>query len=235
MSPDSGTAIPILWNDDSAVAVNKLSGLLVHNSRYAGPKERSLRQMLGAQLGRPVYPLHRLDRPTSGVVLFAFEQIKVQAWQQRLTHDSTENIYLALVRGHVTESVRIDHPLKFGDIRKAACSEVIPLAISAVERCSLVQVRLYTGRKHQVRRRLAHISHPLVGDTTHGKGEINRHYRATYDLWRLALHAWQLNITHPFTEERLSLRANLPPELKRVLSTLFPKDVLLRHMLTAVE
>ncbi len=226
MNLDSEIAIPILWKDDSVIAVNKLSGLLVHNSRYAGPKERSLRQMLGAQLGRSVYPLHRLDRPTSGVVLFAFEQIKVQAWQHQLTQDSTEKIYLALVRGHVAESVRIDHPLKFGDTGKAACSEVIPLAKSAVERCSLIQVRLYTGRKHQVRRHLAHISHPLVGDTAYGKGEINRYYRATYDLWRLALHAWQLNITHPFTEEQLSLRANLPPELKRVFSTLFPKDVL---------
>ena len=218
MSP----SIEILWQDDTALAVNKASGLLVHNSRYAGPREYSLRQMLGAQLGQPVYPLHRLDRPTSGVILFVKERRWARPWQDRLASALTEKIYLALVRGRLTAPVTIDHPLKEGDVRREARSHVAPLLSSTFERCSLLQVRIETGRRHQVRRHLAHISHPIIGDTAYGKGDINRHYRAQYDLRRLALHAWRLDISHPLTDERLHLCAPLPADLRSPLILLFP-------------
>lgn len=214
--------VEILWQDESAVAVNKPSGVLVHNSRYAGPKELSLRQMLGVRLDHPVYPLHRLDRPTSGVVLFVKGRQWARPWQAQLAAPSTEKIYLALVRGRLSAAVTIDHPLKEGDVRREARSQVAPLLISPVERCSLVQVRIETGRKHQVRRHLAHISHPIVGDTAYGKGDINRHYRANYDLRRLALHAWRLHITHPLTVAPISLLAPAPADLLGPWQALFP-------------
>ncbi len=212
----------ILWQDETALAVNKPSGLLVHNSRYAGPKEYSLRQMLGEQLGHSVYPLHRLDRPTSGVLLFVKQRHLAKSWQDQLALSSTRKTYLALVRGRFTAPVIIDHPLKEGDVRREARSQAAPLLSSLVERCSLVQVQIETGRKHQVRRHLAHISHPIIGDTTYGKGDINRHYRVQYDLWRLALHAWRLDIIHPGTDECLHLCAPLPNDLLSPLSLLFP-------------
>lgn len=215
--------IDILWHDDTAVAVNKPSGLLVHNSHFAGPKERSLRQITGEQLDRRLYPVHRLDRPTSGVLLFAVEREFARAWHEQLAHESSEKYYLALVRGHLEAAVLIDHPISDGDKRREARSQVTPLLQSPIERCSLVQVRLDTGRKHQARRHLNHISHPVIGDTTHGKGDINRHYRAEYDLHRLALHAWRLHIDHPLTGERLHLHAPLPADLTAIFSRLFPE------------
>ncbi len=221
---ETNTQIEILWQDETALAVNKASGLLVHNSRYAGPKEHSLRQMVGEQIGWPVYPLHRLDRPTSGVVLFVKQRHWASRWQDQLALSSTKKIYLALVRGHLTIPATIDHSLKEGDVRREARSQVIPLLNSSVERCSLVQVQIETGRRHQVRRHLAHISHPIIGDTTYGKGDINRHYRAQYDLWRLALHAWKLDIRHPLTDGLLRLNAPLPVDLQSPLISLFPTD-----------
>lgn len=217
-------SIEILWQDDTALAVNKPSGLLVHNSHYAGPKEYSLRQMVGEQFRQPVYPIHRLDRPTSGVLIFVKQRRWANPWQDQLTSSPTEKIYLALVRGRLTAPVIIDHPLKEGDTRREARSHAAPLFSSPIERCSLVQVRTETGRKHQVRRHLAHISHPIIGDSTYGKGDINRHYRAQYDLRRLALHAWRLDIHHPLTNECLRLCAPVPADLHSPLSLLFPTD-----------
>ncbi len=214
--------IEILWQDGTALAVNKPSGLLVHNSRYAGPKEVSLRQIVGDQLGQPVYPVHRLDRPTSGVLLFVKERHWAQPWHDALTSSSSQKTYLALVRGHLTEPVMIDHAITQGEVRREARSQVSPLLPSPVERCSLVQVQIDTGRKHQVRRHLNHISHPIIGDTTYGKGAINRQYRTDYDLWRLALHAWRLDIIHPETGEALHLAAPVPTDLLSPLMALFP-------------
>lgn len=214
--------IDILWHDDTAVAVNKPCGLLVHNSHFAGPKEHSLRQILGEQLDWRLYPVHRLDRPTSGVLLFTVEREFARPWHEQLGGETSKKYYLALVRGHLGAPVLIDHPIREGEKSREARSLVTPLLQSPVERCSLVQVRLDTGRKHQARRHLGHISHPVIGDTTHGKGAINRFYRAEYELCRLALHAWRLHIDHPLTGERLHVRAPLPADLALPLARLFP-------------
>jgi tRNA pseudouridine65 synthase len=220
----------ILWQDDTALAVNKPSGLLVHNSYFAGPKEYSLRQMVGDQLGQQVYPVHRLDRPTSGVLIFVKQRQWAQPWHEQLTSVSSQKTYLALVRGHLTASAIIDHPIKEGDVRREARSHVAPLLSSSVDRCSLVQVQIETGRKHQVRRHLNHISHPIIGDTTYGQGAINRQYRAQYDLLRLALHAWRLDIIHPETNETLRLFASIPADLLSPLKSLFSAEDLSRIM-----
>ena len=217
-------SLDILWQDESAVAVNKPSGLLVHNSRWAGPKERSLRQILADQIGGPVYVVHRLDRPTSGALLFARSREAARAWHEALAASETVKIYLALVRGHLSEPVMVDHAFKVDGKLRDARSQVTPLLNSSVERCALVAVRLFTGRRHQARRHLKHISHPVLGDTTHGQGSLNRYYRAEYGLHRLALHAWRLNVRHPLRDEQVQIEAPIPEDLTSVLRRLFPGE-----------
>lgn len=222
----------ILWQDDTAVVVSKPSGILVHNSAYSGPRELSLRQSLRAYLGEVVNPVHRLDRGASGVVLFARggegTPGAARAWQAAWASPDTEKCYLALVRGRLALPVEVDHPIRedrrggTGIRERPARSLVTPVADSPVARCSLVRVRLFTGRKHQVRRHLKHLSHPIVGDTTWGKGDVNRWFREHHGLHRLALHAETVTVFHPTSGERLRWTAPLPEGLSRVLAELFP-------------
>jgi tRNA pseudouridine65 synthase len=217
--------VSILWRDETAVAVNKPAGLLVHNSKWAGPKETSLRQIVARQLGQQTFPVHRLDRPTSGVLLYALSSEAARRWHEQLRRPDTVKRYLALARGRIDEPVTIDRPLKEGKTPRPAVTHITPLAYQPEEDVTLVVARIETGRRHQIRRHLSRIAHQLIGDTTYGKGRINRYFRQAYDLHRLFLHAWTLDIVHPYTEQPLHLRAELPPELQRVLQQLFPAGV----------
>jgi len=183
----------VLFEDDDVIVIDKPSGQLVHNNpSYAGKQERSVRQDLGRALGRRVYPVHRLDRATSGVLLFAKETDVVERWQQRLA--TAEKRYVALVRGRHLDDLTLDHPVKTeSGERKPAQTSFSLLASSTTERCALVGATLHTGRRHQIRQHLKHLSHPIVGDTTYGKGDVNRHFRGLH-LSRLALHAVALHI-----------------------------------------
>lgn len=215
--------LAILWSDDTAVAVSKPSGLLVHNSAFAGPRERSLRGLLGAQLGRRVFPVNRLDRGASGVVLFARETAHAAAWQACLAEPSTEKLYVALVRGRLDQPAEVDSPVPDEDGRPhAAQSVVVPLGVSTVDRCSLVGVRLLTGRHHQARRHLRHLGHAVLGDSTYGNSVANREYQARYGLARLALHAAELRVIPPGLTAPVVIRADLPGDLAAVLRQLFP-------------
>ena len=216
-------AIPVLWQDDTAVAVNKPAGLLVHNSKWAGPKETSLRQLAARQLGRQTYPIHRLDRPTSGVLLYALSSEAARRWHDQLRQPDTRKTYLALARGRIDAPMTIALPLKEGDTPRPAVTHIRPLGYNAEEDVTLVTARIETGRRHQIRRHLSRVAHQIIGDTTYGKGRINRHFRERYRLHRLFLHAWALDITHPYTGERLHLEAGIPAELLQVLSQLFPE------------
>ncbi len=214
--------IEILWEDATAIAVNKPAGLLVHNSKWAGPKETSLRQLAARQIGRQVYPIHRLDRPTSGILLYALSREAARLWHDQLAQADTRKTYLALARGWLAGSMTVDHPLKSGSARRPALTHFQPLHYSQTEHVTLVLAMPRTGRQHQIRRHLARCAHQIIGDTTYGKGRINRHFRQTYDLHRLFLHALALDITHPLTGQRLQLRADLPPELLTPARQLFP-------------
>jgi tRNA pseudouridine65 synthase len=184
----------VLTTVDDAVFVEKPSGQLVHNSVWAGPRERTLVHDVKDALGDGLHPVHRLDRGASGIVLFArAEGDGVARWQRAL--EDSRKIYLAVVRGHVGGAVDIDHAIVNEDgASKDARSRVEPIENSAVERCALVSVELFSGRHHQARRHLKHISHPILGDATHGKGALNRDFAARYALARLALHAWVLEV-----------------------------------------
>jgi tRNA pseudouridine65 synthase len=214
-------ALTILARADGAIVVDKPSGQLVHNSAWAGPRERSLVDDVRACEGADRHPVNRIDRGASGLVVFA-DAAHVSAWQRAL--DDGDKRYLAVVRGTVRDAVDVDHAIVDEETRVArdARSRVVPLARarSGEQPVSLVEVRLFTGRKHQARRHLKHIAHPVIGDANHGKGPINRAFAERHGLGRLMLHAWSLTCAR---DDGVALDVRAPPtgEFARVLSALF--------------
>lgn len=213
-------AIDLLFVDDAVVVANKPSGLLVHRG-WADDDDVALfrvRDMLGAH----VHLVHRLDRGTSGVLLFARTREAAAVLGRALEAGRVEKSYLALVRGTPPDEGVIDHPIprREDGERVAAVTRFRRLARSPVDRCSLVLAQPETGRLHQVRRHFHHISHPIIGDVNYGSGAINRQYRARYGLHRLALHARSIAFDHPTTGERIVATAPTPDDLSRVLQAL---------------
>ena len=213
-----------LFVDDHLVVVNKPSGLLVHRG-WANDDDVAMfrvRDMLGAH----VYPVHRLDRGTSGALVFARTREAAATLTASFESRQVDKRYLALVRGEPAASGTIDHPIP-QERRKGRRAPRVPavthyrlVARSTVDRCSLVLALPETGRGHQVRRHLRHLGHPLVGDVNYGRGEINRRYRAEYGLHRLALHALSIAFDHPVTGARVAVTASMPDDLGLALERL---------------
>lgn len=203
--------LPELHRDDWLWIVNKPSGLLVHRG---WGRERVTALSLGSSAtGRYLYPVHRLDRATSGALVFAFDAETTRLMQGALQSARSSKVYLALVRGIAPERALIDHPLAKSKQHEKRPAVTAIERIGTFERYSLVRARPLTGRLHQIRRHLKFISHPLIGDTKYGKGEHNRIFRERFALNRLALHAVQLRLEHPVTKEPLLVRAPLPHDL----------------------
>jgi tRNA pseudouridine65 synthase len=213
-------SIDLLFVDGAVVVANKPSGLLVHRG-WADDDDVALFRVRD-MLGEHVHAVHRLDRGTSGALLFARTREAAATLGRALDAGRVEKSYLALVRGTPPEEGVIDHPVprSEGGERVAAVTRFRRLARSLVDRCSLVLAQPETGRLHQIRRHFHHISHPIVGDVNHGSGEINRHYRARYGLHRLALHARSIAFDHPTTGERIVASAPVPDDLSRALEAL---------------
>ena len=210
----------VLYRDSELLAVAKAPGELVHNSAYAGPKEISLRERVIALEGHPVFPVHRLDRGTSGIVWFARTREAVAPLSLLLA--ASHKRYIALVRGHFFGAAWVDHPLTDDrGVSQPAQSSLRELARSEVERVSAVEVMLVTGRTHQVRRHCKHLSHPLLGDVKYGKGPFNRLARDTYGLSHLALHAARVDVT--LKQRRVTILAPPPPALASACAALFPR------------
>lgn len=227
--------LPIIYCDDAIVAVNKPSGLLVHRSAIDRHETRFAVQTLRDQLGKRVYPVHRLDKPTSGVLLFAFSPEMTQKiaanWQ------AVEKRYLAITRGKVSETV-LNHPVrtitesgkeKIQDAETAFTPLItaqLPISFGkrAVEfnytQFSLLEAMPKTGRKHQIRKHLKHLNHPIVGDTRYGRGEINRYFREHYQLNRLMLHCQSMRLSHPLSGKMLALYAPLDSHWYRLLGAM---------------
>jgi tRNA pseudouridine65 synthase len=212
--------ISILFLDAHIVVANKPSGLLVHRG-WDNDDDVAMFRVRDA-IGQHVHPLHRLDRGTSGALLFARSRETAATLSRAFEEGRVEKHYLALVRGVPPESGTIDHaiPKNEGGPRVRAVTRFRRLARSTVDRCSLVLALPETGRLHQVRRHLRHIDHPLIGDVRHGSGVINRWYRAEYALRRLALHASFLAFEHPVTAARVEVSAPVPEDLASVLALL---------------
>ncbi|HEY3495802.1 MAG TPA: pseudouridine synthase [Polyangiaceae bacterium] len=213
-------AIDLLYVDGEVVVANKPSGLLVHRG-WGKDADVALFRVRDA-LGEHVHPLHRLDRGTSGALLFARTRAALTLLGRQFESHSVEKSYLALVRGKPAAGGTIDYPIPRTEDgpRVPAITHFSVLAHSSVDRCSLVLAVPETGRLHQIRRHLRHLGHPLIGDVKYGSGEINRHYRAEYALHRLALHAFSLAFIHPSNGERVSVQAPVPTDLSSALERL---------------
>lgn len=208
----------VLFRDTALLVVNKPSGLITHRG-WANDADNALRRAR-AIAEQYVYPVHRLDRGTSGVLLFALGKDVAGLLGEQLRAGGFRKHYLALVRGIPAEHVEVDHALAKtpGEERKPAQTSV--LRLGTFERYSLVEARPHTGRPHQVRRHLKHLSHPVLGDTRFGNGEHNRACRTRFALHRLALHAAKLSFEHPLTGERILVRAPLPADLEDPLAAM---------------
>ncbi|MFO0722706.1 MAG: pseudouridine synthase [Myxococcota bacterium] len=204
--------LTILHQDEALVAIDKPSGLLVH--RGWGDDEVVAMTLVRDALGAWVYPVHRLDRGTSGVLLFALSSEVARLLQAEFEAHRVQKRYLALVRGVPPDHIRIDHPIPRSEDGPRAPAVTEVRRLHSVLQYSWVEARPESGRLHQVRRHLKHISHPLIGDVRYGKGDHNRHFRSEYGLHRLALHAAGMTFTHPIRGTPLELRAPLPEDLR---------------------
>lgn len=218
--------IDLLWVDAHIVVAAKPSGLLVHRG-WDDDDDVAMFRVRDA-IGERVHPLHRLDRGTSGALVFARSPEVAAALAKDFERGAIDKRYLALVRGEPPEGGVIDHPVPKGEgkERVPAITRFAKVARSSVERASLVLAAPETGRLHQIRRHLRHLGHPLIGDVNYGSGELNRHYRERYGLHRLALHAARVTFTHPVTGARVEVVAPLPDDLAAPLAAMeLPIDV----------
>jgi tRNA pseudouridine65 synthase len=204
----------IVHRDARCVVVDKPSGVATH--RGWDDSDDALLQRVRDAINAYVYPIHRLDRSASGLVLFALDADAARtlsaAWPD------ADKRYLAITRGHPPDHLLIDHPIPRapGEDRVPARTEI--WRRETFGRYALVEARLHTGRLHQIRRHLKHISCPIIGDVRYGKGEHNRIFRTQHDLHRLALHCTALAIPHP-DGGTLSLTSPLPPDLAAAIES----------------
>lgn len=210
----------LLYRDEYLAVVAKPSGMLVH--RGWGDDEHVALTLVRDALGAHLFPVHRLDRGTSGALVFALSVTAAGALHRAFEAGEVDKRYLALVRGVAPAEGFVDHPIprREGGPRVEARTAFRLVGASPVERCSLVEARPETGRLHQVRRHLKHAGHPVLGDANYGKGALNRHYRAAFGLGRLALHAASMAFAHPVTGAPLRVEAPVPPDLAGPLAAL---------------
>jgi tRNA pseudouridine65 synthase len=216
---------PFLYRDGALVAVGKPSGIAVHRG---WSRERIVAMTVVRDLlGRAVFPVHRLDRATSGALVLALDPGTARRLQEQWMAGRVRKRYLALVRGIPPAEGVIDHPVPRSPHgpRVPAVTEFRRLA--TFERYALLEVIPRTGRLHQIRRHLKHLSHPLIGDVRYGKGEHNRLFRVRFGLHRLALHALEIAFDHPSDGRPLRLFAPVPEDLAgplRALGMAVPED-----------
>ncbi len=204
----------ILHRDARCVVVDKPSGVATH--RGWADDDDALLQLVRDAVNAYVYPIHRLDRGASGVVLFALDRDAARAFSE--AWEGADKRYLAITRGHPPEHLRIDHaiPKAPGEERVPAVTEVWRREVFG--RYALVEARPHTGRLHQIRRHLKHISCPLIGDVRYGKGEHNRIFRTEHHLHRLALHCTSLAVAHP-DGGTLAITCEVPADLAAALAS----------------
>jgi len=238
--------LDILYQDEHLVVINKPSGLLVHRTQLASQETDAVVQRLNTQLGKWVYPVHRLDRGTSGALVLTFSSDTAHHLSEQFSQASVDKSYLCLVRGHPNDEGTIDQPLaklnenkgqsrfKIEGTEKEAithfkCQQKFllkhPVSKYETTRCTLLEVKTEQGRKHQIRRHCKHIRHPLIGDTRYGCRHHNKLFRALLLPQRLMLHARTLSFIHPVSSHRITCYADLPESFEQVLAYLKQHDV----------
>lgn len=249
--------LPLLYRDEFVVAVDKPSGLLVHRSMIDRHETRFALQIVRDQIGQRVYPVHRLDKGTSGVLMFALDQASARRLGASFDAGQVEKRYLAVVRGWIPEAGEIDHPLRRRDdgygagaadgdrnrqvaastaggeaapqpaltrFRRLACAEIAervePDQRFPTSRYSLVELNPVSGRQHQLRRHLKHVSHPIIGDATYGKGIHNRFLAARFGVERLLLACRSMTFPHPADGHPVCIEAAPAEDFRQVAAGL---------------
>ena len=234
-------SLPVLYHDEQLVAVNKPSGLLVHRSAIDRYETENAMKIVRDQVGQWVFPVHRLDKATSGVLVFALDRETARLMTTLFADAKVSKTYLAVVRGFISEADRINYPLKdrwdkmtdqkadrekpgkeaVTDYQRVATAELpYPVGRYASARFSLVQASPRTGRNHQIRRHMKHVFHPIINDTTYGDGKQNDFFRRHFQCRRLLLHARSISFSHPCTDQLLHIGAPLDEAFNRLLEIL---------------
>lgn len=233
--------LEIVYQDASIVAIHKPAGLLVHRSMLDRHETRFAVQLLRDQLGRHVHPAHRLDKGTSGLLLFGLTREVAAALGRAFEAREVEKRYLAIVRGHPPLEAEIDHPLLLNPDRfergmrpedaqpQTALTRYRRLATVELQiavdrypssRYALLLLDPLTGRRHQLRRHMKHVSHPIIGDATFGKGRHNRFFAEHFGVRRLLLACVGLSFRHPLSGEKVQLTAPPSSDFRQVVAAL---------------
>lgn len=227
--------LEVVYRDDYLVAINKPHGLLVHRSPIAKDATEFALQKLRDQLGQQVYPVHRLDRKTSGVLLFALDLDSLKLLSQKFEAGEMHKTYLSILRGYTSDSGTIDYPLTndAGKVQEAITefktlgrAEIpFPFGKFQTSRYSLIEAYPKTGRMHQLRKHFAHILHPIIADRAHGCNKQNRFFKEKWQMTTMLLHAKQLAFVHPRTETEIIINAKVSEEFIRMMELMkFDQD-----------
>ena len=219
--------LEIIFQDNYFVAINKPHGLLVHRTRIAGDADVFALQLLRDQLQRHVYPVHRIDRKTGGVLLFSLDDEIHKTMQVAFANKEIQKKYIAIVRGYTEDQGTIDYPLlkENGNMQEAIThyksidrTELnIPFGNFQTSRYSLLEVTPETGRYHQIRRHLDHIHHPIIADRPHGCNKQNKLFKEKFGLMTMMLHASELTFIHPVTNTEITIVAKIQSEFRRMI------------------
>lgn len=222
--------LEILYRDEYLIAINKPHGLLVHRSAIAMDAQEFALQMLRNQINQWVNPVHRLDRKTGGILLFALNKEVEVLMHQLFANNLVSKKYLAIVRGHTPDAEEVNYPLRKenGVLQEAVTfyrtlkrAEIdVALGAHSTSRYSLVEASPQTGRMHQLRKHFARINHPIIGDRPHGCNKQNKLFKETWDMTTMLLHASELSFKHPLTERDINVEARTQDEFKRVMEVM---------------
>lgn len=233
--------LTILYQDEYLVAVDKIAGLFVHRSFMDKDEIYFALQLVRDQIGQYVYPIHRLDRPTSGVLLFALNKDVARQMSEAFEQKTIQKTYYALTRGHLLGEDLIDYPLKekldkLGDKYvsldkppqqaqthyQSITTATLPISLGKFDsvRYSLVKLLPATGRRHQIRRHLSHLRHPIIGDINYGDNKQNPFFIEYFGFKRLMLIAKQLEFIHPVTNKVTIITAEFDHQWQSVFNTL---------------
>ncbi len=233
--------LSILYQDEYLVIINKPAGLFVHRSFMDKEEKYFALQLLRDQLGQYVYPVHRLDKPTSGVLIFALSSDVAKKFNMAFSAQTINKTYYALVRGHLHNEGLIDYALKekldkLGDkfVRKDKAPQSaqtyyktiitasLPIALGkySTVRYSLVKLQPKTGRRHQIRRHLAHLRHPIIGDINYGDNKQNPFFIEYFGFKRLMLMAKEISFIHPINQQLLTVSAPFDQQWQHVFKEL---------------
>lgn len=223
--------LEIIYQDEFLVVINKPHGLLVHRSKIARDVEEFALQILRDQIQQPVYPAHRLDRKTSGLLIFALNKDVLKAMNQIFQDNAIKKEYVALVRGWTPEEFTIDKalPKENGTIQEALthfktleCIEKPwEMGRFKTSRYALIKSFPVTGRMHQIRRHLNHFRHPIIGDRPHGCNKQNKFLKEKFDISTMYLHALKVEFNHPISGKPMVLKAPLSEEFRLAKEEIF--------------